>query len=254
VTGSAPPPPKVLFFDAAGTLFHVKGSVADIYLGYAEKYGVKRNDETRDRMRLAFARAFQDAPPPVFAAGHPDEIKRCERLWWFDVVHNVFYRVGMFDRFDEYFEEIFEAFAGPTHWTLFPETRQVLERCRELGLELGIISNFDTRLFGVLRGLGISDLFDTVTISSLAHAAKPSPKIFHAALEKHVVDPEDAWHIGDAPEEDAAGARDAGLRPILIKRGQIYFSNSDTRVEKIDLSPFPTIGSLEELEPLIIGR
>src|SRR4051812_36138056 len=32
---------SVVFFDAAGTLFEVKGSVADLYLRHAEKYGVK---------------------------------------------------------------------------------------------------------------------------------------------------------------------------------------------------------------------
>lgn len=219
MTGPAAPPPKVLFFDAAGTLFHVKGSVADIYLGYAEKYGVKRNDETRDRVRAAFARAFADAPPPVFSAGDPAEIKRCERLWWFDIVHNVFYRVGMFDRFDEYFQEIFEAFAEPTHWTLYPETRKALERFREMGLELGIVSNFDTRLFGVLRGLGIGDLFDTVTISSLARAAKPAPKIFQLALDKHAVEPKEAVHVGDSLRDDVEGAEKAGLHAVLLDRG-----------------------------------
>ena len=63
--------PKVLFFDAAGTLFHVKGSVAEIYVSYAERYGVKRTDDLLAKVRAAFARAFQDAPPPVFAVSDP---------------------------------------------------------------------------------------------------------------------------------------------------------------------------------------
>lgn len=72
---------KVIFFDAAGTLFHVKESVADIYLTHAEKYGVKRTPDLRDALKAAFARAFADAPPPVFAVSDPKEIKQCERLW-----------------------------------------------------------------------------------------------------------------------------------------------------------------------------
>src|SRR5207249_907375 len=89
----------------------------------------------------------REAPPPVFAVSDPTEIKRCERLWWFDIVHNVFYRVGMFNRFDDYFEEVFHAFGGPAHWALYPETSGVLKELKDRGLELGIISNFDTRLF-----------------------------------------------------------------------------------------------------------
>lgn len=209
---------KAVFFDAAGTLFRVKGSVAHIYLQYAEPYGVKQTPEVLDAVEDAFVRAFRDAPAPVFAVSDPAEIKRCERLWWFDVVHNVFYRVGMFEGFDDYFEEVFHAFEGPQHWALYPETLDVLKDLRSRGIELGIISNFDTRLFTVLRGLGLTDLFDTVTLSSLAQAAKPAPQIFRLAMDKHVVDPDEAIHVGDSVREDAEGALAAGMVAVLVDR------------------------------------
>jgi putative hydrolase of the HAD superfamily len=238
--------PKVLFFDAAGTLFHVKGSVAEVYLAYAAKYGVKQTNDLLGRVRSAFARAFQDAPPPIFAVSDPQDIKRCERLWWFDIVHNVFYRVGMFDRFDDYFDEIFEAFAGPAHWVLYPDTLDVLTRLKQQGLELGIVSNFDTRLFGVLRGLGIADLFDTVTISSLAHAAKPSPRIFQVALQKHMVDPEESWHIGDSLTDDVEGAHKAELHAVLLDREHRHAASG------LAIPPATsTIYTLHELESLL---
>lgn len=233
---------KVIFFDAAGTLFHVKGSVADIYLRHAEKYGVKRTPDLLASVRTAFARAFADAPPPVFAVSNPKEIKQCERLWWFDVVHNVWYRVGMFEQFDAYFEDVFEAFGGPAYWTLYPETLGVLKGLKEQGYELGIVSNFDSRLFNVLRGLGIADVFDTVTISSLAHAAKPAPKIFQSALDKHAMDPDDAVHVGDSRRDDVEGARKAGMQAVLIEReSQLAASASN----------IPTIQSLEQLPVLL---
>ena len=86
------------------------------------------------------------------------------------------------------------------------------------GLELGIISNFDSRLFPVMRGLDIAHMFDTVTISSLAHAAKPAPKNFRSALEKHAVEPEEALHVGDSIREDVEGAGKAGLHAVLLDR------------------------------------
>jgi len=233
---------KVIFFDAAGTLFHVKGSVADIYLTHAEKYGVKRTADLMEALKAAFARAFADAPPPVFAVSDPKEIKQCERLWWFDVVHNVWYRVGMFEQFDEYFEDVFAAFGGPAYWTLYPETPVVLRGLKEQGYELGIVSNFDSRLFNVLRGLGLAELFDTVTISSLAHAAKPAPKIFRLALDKHAMDAEDAVHVGDSRRDDVEGARKAGLQAVLIER-ESQLSSSASNV--------PTIQSLEQLPALL---
>lgn len=231
---------KVVFFDAAGTLFHVKGSVGEIYLRHAEKYGVKQTGATLESLNTAFQRAFKDAPPPVFAVRDAAEIKRCERLWWFDLVHNVFYRVGMFEGFDEYFDEVFEAFARPELWALYPETLGTLQTLKRQGLELGIVSNFDTRIFGLLRGLGLAELFDTVTISSLAQSAKPAPKIFQHALEEHAADPEESLHVGDSIREDVEGARAAGLTGIWINRdGQ---SSSKP-------AP-PTIRSISSLEPL----
>ena len=62
------------------------------------------------------------------------------------------------------------------------------------------MSNFDSRLYEILIGLSIDRFFDSVTLSSFAGAAKPSPAIFQRALRKHGVAARDALHIGrDAP-------------------------------------------------------
>ena len=211
-------PIRVVFFDAANTLFHVNGSVADIYLQEAVRFGFPQKPNSLIAIKQAFSRAFLDAPPPVFAATEPAQIKQSERLWWFDVVHNAFYRVGMFERFDEFFEQVFRRFGEADSWALYPETLSVLSTLRGQGYELGIVSNFDSRLFQVMRGLGIEQFFETVTIASLAHAAKPAPKIFELALEKHAIDPDEAAHVGDSMRDDLEGATRIGLRGILLDR------------------------------------
>ncbi|MDX2251054.1 MAG: HAD-IA family hydrolase [Nitrospira sp.] len=231
---------KVVFFDAADTLFHVKGSVAEIYLRHAAEFGFAQTPESLPAIKQAFGRAFRDAPPPIFAATEPAQIKHSERLWWFDIVHNVFYRVGMFERFDDFFERVFQVFEEPGSWQLFPETVRTLAALKTQGVELGIISNFDSRLFSVLRGLGLAETFDTVTISSLAQAAKPAPRIFQLALDKHAVDPEEALHIGDSLRDDVEGARKAGLHAILLDREGTR-QGTDIR----------SIRTLDELLPLI---
>lgn len=220
---------RVVFFDAADTLFHVQGSVAEIYLQHAVRFGFLRTPESLEAIKQAFRRAFREAPPPVFAATEPARIKQSERLWWFDIVHNVFYRVGMFERFDDFFDTVFQVFEDPASWRLFPETVATLGRLKALGVELGIISNFDTRLFAVLRGLGIAESFDTVTISSLAQAAKPAPQIFRLAVEKHAVDPGEALHVGDSLRDDVEGATKAGLHAVLLDR-QGRHRGTETRV------------------------
>ncbi|HEY7531848.1 MAG TPA: HAD-IA family hydrolase, partial [Nitrospiraceae bacterium] len=187
-----------------------------------------------------FRRSFREAPPPVFADMAPTKLKQCERLWWFDLVHNVFYRVGMFEQFDQFFDEVFQVFENSSSWLLFPETLSVLTRLRQHGFELGIVSNFDSRLFTVLRGLGIEQLLDTVTISSLAQAAKPAPKIFQVALEKHAAEPREAVHVGDSLRDDVEGAAKAGLTGVLLDRK----GTGKT-------SDVPVIRTLDELFPLL---
>jgi putative hydrolase of the HAD superfamily len=179
----------------------------------------------------------------VFAVTDSAQIKQSERLWWFDIVHNVFYRVGMFERFDEFFEHVFNVFADPLSWKLFPEVLSTLKELRSRGLELGIVSNFDSRLFNVMRGLGIADLFDTITISSLAHAAKPSPKIFAFALEQHAAEPGEALHVGDSLRDDVEGATKAGLTGVLLARRGKQTPPGVT-----------TIRTLDELVPLAAAR
>jgi putative hydrolase of the HAD superfamily len=229
---------KVVFFDAAGTLFHIKGSVADVYLHYGEKYGIKPSPDLKQAVNAAFSQAFRDAPPPAFAVNRIEELKQCERLWWFDIVHAVFYRVGMFEGFDEYFEEVFEAFSGGKHWVLYPETLSVIGELKSKGYELGIISNFDTRLFSILSELSLRECFDSITISSLARAAKPARQIFEYALSQHVIDPEEALHVGDSVREDWEGARQASLHALLIDREK----EDSKRADCIrDLTELPSI-------------
>jgi len=210
--------PQVVFFDAAGTLFHVKGSVGDVYLHHATKYGVHVSADT---IQHAFGKAFADAPPPVFAVTDPQGIAACERLWWFDIVHNVFYRIGMFEGFDDYFDEVFRYFSQSSAWALYPETVRILEALQARDVELGIISNFDSRLYGILIGLGIDRFFESVTLSSFAGAAKPSPRIFQRALTKHAVVAADALHIGDSLVEDAKAAILAGMTGVWLNRAGV---------------------------------
>ncbi len=234
-------PIKAIFFDAAGTLFDVKGSVGEVYVTYAKKYGFPNTADMAHSLNQAFKEALKTMPAPIFSVERPEKLKQCERLWWFDVIHAVFYRVGMFEGFDDFFEEVFEAFGHSTHWQLFPETLEVLTQLKEQGFELGVISNFDTRFFQVIRELGINQFFDSVTISSLVGAAKPASKIFSYALDQHVLVPDEALHVGDHRIEDFEGAQQAGLHAVLIDRPGTIVFDSQTFSSLLPLLELPLL-------------
>lgn len=209
---------KTIFFDAADTLFYIEKGLGHTYAGVARKYGA---DPDPSEIKKAFSRAFKSAPPLAFGNVSVKERQKLEKEWWREIVENVYSEVGMFDEFDPHFDELFEVFRGEA-WTLFPETVDVLTSLKDLGYNLGIISNFDSRVYDVMRELGIYDFFDVLVISSEAGHAKPSHGIFSKALEESGRDPREVIHVGDDLCNDFHGARALGIRALLLDREGEY--------------------------------
>ena len=216
----SPPPaiPKVIYLDAFGTLFGLKGSVGQLYSALARRAQVETDPQALDR---AFYQSFVAAERLAFPGAAPTDIPLLEYHWWQAIVAETFEQVGVLDRFSDFeafYKDLYDHFATVTPWQVYADTLPSLRRWQSMGIELGIISNFDSRLHQVLKVLGLAPHFQTVTISTEVGAAKPSVKIFQAALAKHDCAADQAWHIGDSKSEDYAGAQAAGLRAILIDR------------------------------------
>lgn len=210
--------PKVIFLDAVGTLFGVQGSVGEAYAEIARRCGVEADPEA---LNTAFFKQFKDADPMAFPGVALTDIPAKEYAWWKAIAENTFAAVGQrnaFDDFDTFFADLYAYFAGADPWLVYPDTYHSLERWKAKGIELGIISNFDSRLYTVIDALVLADFFTSITISTEVGAAKPSPQIFEAALQKHDCDPADAWHVGDSQVDDYEGAQAVGMRAIWLQR------------------------------------
>lgn len=205
---------RTIFFDAAGTLFEPRIPVGDSYAHVARKHGVVT---TGAAVGEAFRHAFHESSGLAFGPGHTAmELRRMERAWWREVVAKSFARIGSFDDFVSYFDELFAYFADPENWIADEGAVQLLEQLRQSGYQLGVVSNFDYRLYRILEGLGLSSYFASITLSSEAGWAKPDPQIFNAALAHHNTTPSEALHVGDSPHLDVAGAHAAGIAAVLI--------------------------------------
>jgi len=95
-------------------------------------------------------------------------------------------------------------------------TGAALDRLRQAGLRLGIISNSDGRVAAALEAAGLRHHFDVVVDSALVGVEKPDPAIFRAALEALEVAPAEALYVGDLYEVDVLGARAAGMEAVLL--------------------------------------
>src|ERR1700730_7365145 len=100
---------KVVFFDAAGTLFEPRDSVGATYTQLARKYGV---DASAEEVNAAFRRVFHHSPGLAFGPGHgADELRKLEKRWWRNLVAESFEGLGTFTDFEAYFDELFARFA-----------------------------------------------------------------------------------------------------------------------------------------------
>jgi putative hydrolase of the HAD superfamily len=207
---------KAVFFDAAGTLIKPARRVGESYAAIAARHG---KQVAPAALNERFRKCFDSAPRLAFPGADPTTIGAMERNWWKQLVARVFEPWNPFDDFDDYFDELFAYFAQPRAWAVYPEVPGTLSALKERGLILSVISNFDSRLVGILDGLGAGSWFEHVFVSSRVGFAKPDARIFDAALSHHGLKPRQAIHVGDSVPNDLEGAGNAGLRGILIDRG-----------------------------------
>ncbi len=210
--------PDVIFLDAGGTLFGVRDSVGVAYGAIAQQFGVDADAAT---LNQAFMASFKAAPPMAFGGLAGTELVMAEFNWWFEIARATFQRAGVltqFADFSAFFTTLYDHFATADPWFVYDDVWPVLDQWRSRGIQLGIISNFDSRLEPLLAALGLANYFDSVTFSTAVGEAKPNAAIFHHALQHHDCPPDAAWHIGDSFREDYQGATVAGLRGIWLQR------------------------------------
>jgi putative hydrolase of the HAD superfamily len=103
---------------------------------------------------------------------------------------------------------------------LFVDTLQTLERLRQKGVRLGVVTNrpWTSSVFlPDLSAVGLADYFDVVVSSADVGLRKPHPFIFETALRALDGQPETALMVGDSLANDVGGAEACGMRGIWLR-------------------------------------
>jgi putative hydrolase of the HAD superfamily len=206
-------PFKAVFFDAGGTLLHPYPSVGEIYAEVAARFGCKAKPAQLEQL---FRAHWLKRDGLAALASHNDE--KVERTWWRGLVSDIFTEAGGVRDFDAFFHELYDLFGHPDVWRLYPDVLELLIELKKHKKKTGIISNWDSRLFKICEGLGLTEHFDFILASAVFGASKPNPKIFLEALKRAGVEPHEAVHIGDSVEDDIRGAQALGIQAVLIDR------------------------------------
>lgn len=101
-------------------------------------------------------------------------------------------------------------------WRTFGFTVETIMKLKNIGLKVGLISNWDKGCRQVLSANNILELFDTVVISAEVGYEKPSEKIFRYALEQAKALPETSLYVGDNYYDDVLGSSRVGMQCLLI--------------------------------------
>jgi FMN phosphatase YigB (HAD superfamily) len=104
------------------------------------------------------------------------------------------------------------AFTRPDAWHVFPDVVPALKALREAGVRLAAVSNWDSRLPDLLRGLGLHDYFGVLAVSHLLGVEKPAPGIF-AGVDGLLLDRRGVLDPALAP------LRDLGDLPRIAREG-----------------------------------
>ncbi len=204
---------RAVFFDAGGTLFQPYPSVGEIYHEVARDFGLVADPHA---LETAFHAAWEARDGLASLASHSGEKE--ERKWWRTLVGEVFSEFGKIERFEDFFEALYDRFASAVAWRLFPDALPTLQRLKKEEKIVGIVSNWDSRLFGICEGLGLGPYVDFIVASAVTGVAKPSPKIFQEALKKARIPADAVLHVGDSLEDDVYGAKRVGIHALFLDR------------------------------------
>lgn len=208
--------PAVLFA-FTGTLLDERGE--DRALDAAMRRVTSRYETTASprelagRFRLGLMEAMQGEPEPgieaVFVPYH-------------EAVRAVFAEVlaeqGVTPSPDDeaWFASEYRA-ARKKHALLFGDARRTVVRMGQQGYRMAVVTDADAMFVAdALEGSRLDPILEVRATAAEAGQVKPHPGVFRLALERLDVAPSEAVMVGSSYERDLVGAREAGIRRVVL--------------------------------------
>lgn len=204
---------KAIGFDLFNTLITVEpqtiGEAMRRLLKSLQKGGFALDYES-------FKQAHRQAALGFLEETRRDGRETHNRFWISTALKSLGYNVPPDDpRIATAVDGYFSAFFPYCH--LVPGTREMLGTLRGK-YRLGLLTNFThpPAAREILDRVGLTPLFDVVLISGELGYRKPHPSVFRQLIDHLKVEKNRILYIGDDPESDITGARQAGLQPVWM--------------------------------------
>jgi putative hydrolase of the HAD superfamily len=199
-----------VFFDVDFTLIYPGPTFrGEGYQAFCARYGMAV-DPSRFERAVASAAPLLDTDDPKYS----DEIY-------------IAYTRGIIEHMggegpmvDACAREIYAEWAACQHFELYDDVPRVLAALAARGVRIGLISNSHRCLVSFQSHFELQGLITSAVSSSEHGFMKPHPSIFAAALQLVDVQPHEAMMVGDSVKQDVDGALAAGMRAVLVHRGE----------------------------------
>lgn len=214
-------PIRTVFLDVGWTLAYPRRSIWSIFSDLAGSAGSGLDPKQLEDLVRQFWSSGQANAEELFRSGatYSDSDEEFAAAF-----HNmgalVFGHFGVPGDHGELTSKFLADFWNEDNWAVFPEVHEAIGEMRRCGLKVGVLSNAPTNLPEFLQRLDLSPHLDFAVVSALEGVKKPDRRIFEAALARAAVEPDEAVHVGDMYIEDILGGSAAGIRTLLMERGE----------------------------------
>ncbi|KAH9495689.1 Haloacid dehalogenase-like hydrolase domain-containing protein 3 [Bulinus truncatus] len=210
---------RLVTLDVTNTLIKNVGSPGQQYANAALKYGIMVDPLILNELFSKYYKHYSKMYPNF---GAQNMIPA--NVWWSMLVKDCFKATDSRIKdeiLDKITSELYYFYATPKAWEVLPGALCAIKDLRQYPIKLGVVSNWDHRLYKVLLTMKLRSYFDFILPSYIIGAAKPDSQIFQQALKDADCLPEEAIHFGDSIEKDFLGARKAGMGAYLLSYGNI---------------------------------
>ncbi|GFR83001.1 haloacid dehalogenase-like hydrolase domain-containing protein 3 [Elysia marginata] len=240
---------KLVTLDITNTLFKVAGSPGRQYGIVGRRHGVIADEALLTDLFSKFYKQYLKQYPNFGAY-----VKMSANEWWSYVVRDCFHTIDPTldqEKLQNISNDLFVHYMKSEAWEFLPGAVDALKDLHRYPVKLGVISNWDHRLYRVLAVMGLQPYFDFVIPSYVVGVEKPDKRIFQLALQDADCLPGEAIHFGDNIKKDLQGAQGAGWDACLLATPGVSHSDIDDSVVVESVQDFvdkirPRLGDLQE--------
>jgi putative hydrolase of the HAD superfamily len=201
---------KAVLFDLGGTLIK-SADVPEVYRKILEVYGIEAQYE-----KIAEAHKENEKEFDV------ETMIKLKEGYWAKWNAQVLERLGVNENREFLAKKIDELWWDYADSGIYSDAIEALSQLRDKGMKTGVVTNaFEKDYQQTLQKLDLielNDYLDVVVGIDACDKAKPDRAIFLYAANKLRVHPKAAIFVGDSVKHDYEGAKNAGLKPLLISR------------------------------------